>query len=335
MTESTRPMFSTKIPGQKNELTKIEKNYLYDSFGDSYQILEQIGVSGKYTSCYKLKNNKGESFVLKIQNKQSYFNWCDIQVIGEKSRSYHLYNYTGDVILPEIVEIGFDYVIETHCGEPLNNQMYFHGLSDIEKNKIATDISHLFISMHQESIEKNTKTPTLFQKEHGRLSISDIQYFCTPLLSVDENKNLNTLIQEYNNRNHDDEFTVFTHGNLTPKNILYCPNRKKISIISWNKEDKRNIYRDFVSFSPSSYTSDLLHRTALFYNQINKETNFKIDFNKMRLFKMLAIYHEIAYHICHLQKNGIPLHKNAPQYINKHINLTRKNILLQHQKIKD
>ena len=309
-------MYPEKIAGKKNPWTEKEIRHFSEQIGKYYRISNQIGVSGKHTSAYKLFDIHNNTYVLKISNDPNNINWRDLQIIIEKSRNYHTYNYDGAISLPDLIEIGRDYVIETYKGVPLTEDLYQSKLSEDEKEKMASNIADFLLCMHQNFTNHRLSNTPFFKSEPDQLSLQETGDYLLRFLPKEEISKFYNLVSSFYQRDTSDEFTVFTHGNLRRQNILYHPETKQVSIIGWEKENKQNIYREFVPYCPTDYPFDLMNNVVKYYNQSEDRESAKINLKKLYLLQLLATYQEIALKSLTNERAGITV-QHAPAILLK------------------
>lgn len=102
-----------KQSGQKNPLTKEEKEYYESSLHGDYSIGKQLGISGQGTSTYLLTDKQGQHFVLKVPNdSEKCTDWLKGQEYAEKLRNQYIGEYQGAIHIPKIIQKGKDFIIE-------------------------------------------------------------------------------------------------------------------------------------------------------------------------------------------------------------------------------
>lgn len=311
-------MHNYKIYGEKNPLTAEEKKYFLDKLNNRYTLGEQLGVSGVNTSTYKIFDKKNNPFVLRIPNDFNNQFWVEQQISIEKIRTHYLLGYDETIALPEILELGQRYTIEPYLGEPLTKKMYYFNLSNQEKNNIANQIGTFLNFLHQQK-QKNNKGNIEILSSHPLYSIHDIFNYFTPHLSPKENKTWEKRINLFLTRDTSDEVETLTHGNIQTQNILYNTKNKKVAIVDWDTLKNRAQYHDFIPLSTFNLPYHLLKGITTTYNNAEKDTDIKINLQKLLLFHLLTTYYNFGCKALHDKEQKMKPTNQIPTLLHQYI----------------
>ncbi len=307
-----------KQPGMKNPLSEEEIKYYKSKLEDRYTIGEQIGVSSEKTSTYLIHHKSGVPFVLKTPNDKKNAYWIDNQISQEKIRSHYLLGYEGNVVLPDMVELGRYYTVEPYCGEPLLAKTYDYVLSNEVKEKIAHDLGTFLNFLHQQKPQNKIGTLEICSP-NSSYSLNEIFTYFKPHLSLEENKEWEKRIETFINRDTADEVATLTHGNICSQTVLYNPQTQNIAIIDWETFRSRAAYRDFVPTTSFDLSYHLLEKMTTAYNMDKKETDIKINLQKLFLFHMLTSYQEIGTRAIENENKSQPLNEPVQNILHRHI----------------
>lgn len=292
-TEGNTKILTDKRDRRKNELTEQEIAYFTKKLNGKYDIIAQTGLTGQASSAYLMEDANGEKYVLRIPvSEEKAKDWIKqqketIQLVQEIFKDY---NYNGADI-PQYFEIGDDYIVEKYLGEDLTEELY-NQLSDEEKTNIAKDIANFLVYLHSQH-PKNVKTEIwglIDEKDLKEESLKKLFSVCK--LTEDEQKILNSKINNFQHRNTDDEVTVLTHRDIRAQNILYNKATKKVGIVDFEIMAYDNVYMDFFKYAASLYELpyELLFNMIDFYNAAS---DIKIDKDKVKFlheFYLLSEY---------------------------------------------
>ena len=307
-----------KQPGIKNPLSKEEIKYYTSKLEDRYTIGEQIGVSSAKTSTYLLHHESGLPFVLKTPNDKKNTQWIDNQISQEKIRSHYLLGYDGNVVSPDMVELGRYYTVEPYCGEPLLAKTYDYTLSNDIKEKIAYDLGTFLNFLHQQKPQNKIGNLEICSPTSA-YSLNEIFTYFKPHLSLEENKEWEKRIESFINRDTSDEVAALTHGNICSQTVLYNPQTQNIAIIDWETFRSRAVYRDFAPTTSFDLSYHLLEKMTTAYNTDEKETDIKINLQKLFLFHMLTSYQEIGTRAIENECKNQPFNEPVQNILHRHI----------------
>ena len=169
-------------------------------------------------------------------------------------------------------------------------------MSDEEKINIAKDMANFLVYLHSQH-PKNVKTEICGLIDEEDLKEESLKkLFSVCKLTEDEQKILNSKINNFQHRKTDDEVTVLTHRDIRAQNVLYKKKKKKVGIVDFEVMAYDNVYMDFLKYVASWYELpyELLFNMIDFYNaasdiKINKE---KVKF--LHEFYLLSEYQVFA-----------------------------------------
>jgi serine/threonine protein kinase len=206
--------------------------------------------------------------------------------------------YRGPVNIPRIIRTGSDYIIEELAPGREMSQDLMRELSSEEITGIIEDFAGFLNFIHQHTARvKNSK----YRFGSKRFSDDDILGFYSSKLDTAD---FEAVRQMFETARGDwivrDQYTVFTHGDLHPKNMLYDRESKTLSIIDFGAAGWSSRYMDICPFAPASLAMyaplrDLVFAVADAYNSIPKK-RFPIYYDKSKIEIIMArgALHELA-----------------------------------------
>lgn len=284
-------VLTEKEGGHKYELTEKEKKYFEQEFGDKYKIIGQVGKTGQRTSAYLMEDKDKEKYILKIPNSEDEASeWIENQKKVDKLLKETFVDYTGEVNIPQYLEIGDKYVVEKYLGEDLEPELYDE-LSDEEKDKITRDMAEFLVYLHNKHRDGDNNRKLILDETDEWKSLQEIFEHVKSRLTETEQKDLLEKINKFKNRDKSDEVVVLTHGDIRSQNMLYDKDTKKVAFIDFELMEDGNVYNDFIPAASFGLTYELLFNIIDYYN---KESEFKIDKEKVELIHELSMWHEFG-----------------------------------------